>query len=313
MAAIHRIVELNRRRRHPHSRLLRSNANIRTNLNQLDILSDREIIRRYRLPRNEILTLLELLTPDLRRSTERNYALTPAVQLLCSLLYYTTGSFLQTIGDGLGLSKASVSRCVQAVTTVLVRHAPEYIRFPRTQADVHDTHRGFHSIANIPQVIGAIDGTLIPIITQRIDEPMYISRKGYSAINVQVICNHEGVITDIVAKWPGDTHDAFIWSNSAISQAAKNGQFGDSWLLGDSGYPLRLYLLTPILHPRNAAEERFSNTHRLTRCIIERTFGVWKMRFRCFDKSSGGLHFTPAKCCAVIVITAMLHNIAVRA
>ena len=35
--------------------------------------------------------------------------------------------------------------------------------------------------------------------------------------------------------------------------------------------------------------------------------GRWKLRFRCLHKSSGGLQFSPAKSCAVICVTAMLH------
>ena len=45
----------------------------------------------------------------------------------------------------------------------------------------------------------------------------------------------------------------------------------------------------------------------------ERMIGRWKLRFRCFYKSSGGLQFSPAKSCAVICVTAMLHNIAAKA
>ncbi len=38
-----------------------------------------------------------------------------------------------------------------------------------------------------------------------------------------------------------------------------------------------------------------------------------KFRFRCLHKSGGGLPFDPSKNCAVICVTAMLHNIATRA
>ena len=37
------------------------------------------------------------------------------------------------------------------------------------------------------------------------------------------------------------------------------------------------------------------------------------MRFRCLHKSGGGLQFSPAKSCAVICVTATLHNIAAKA
>ncbi|XP_051958033.1 putative nuclease HARBI1 [Xyrauchen texanus] len=72
------------------------------------------------------------------------------------------------------------------------------------------------------------------------------------------------------------------------------------------------YLLTPVQHPATIAEERFNQAHGRTRSIVERTIGLWKQSFRCISKSSGGLKLNPTKSCSVIVVTAILHNIAVR-
>jgi len=119
------------------------------------------------------------------------------------------------------------------------------------------------------------------------------------------------MFTDIVAKWPGSTHDSFAWANSAIFQMAEEGGFSDSWLLGDSGYPLHPYLLTPVQHPATIVEKRFNQAHGRTRSIVERTIRLWKQRVRCISKSSGGLKLNPTKFCCVIVVTAILHNIAV--
>jgi hypothetical protein len=50
---------------------------------------------------------------------------------------------------------------------------------------------GFHSIAQFPNVIGAIDGTLIPIQgLSGAEEPNFVCRKGYHAINVQAVADH---------------------------------------------------------------------------------------------------------------------------
>ena len=70
--------------------------------------------------------LLNLVEADLQRPTRRSYALTPATQLLVALRFYATGSFLEILGDGHGISKASVSRSVQAVTSALLRHIPDH-------------------------------------------------------------------------------------------------------------------------------------------------------------------------------------------
>lgn len=315
MAAIHRIVELNRERRRlrrPRSRYAAINAGVRARLNPLDHLTDGAIIDRYRLPRAEIMSLLALLEVDLARKSRRNFALSPTVQLLTALRFHATGGFQQTMGDGHGLSKSAVSRAVHAVNTALLAHAPTFIKLPRTREQIRGENVGFLTTGGIPLVIGAVDGTLIPILTPSLHDPIYTCRKGYSALNIQVICDHQGKFTDVVARWPGSTHDSFVWANSAVCQLAMDGEFGGGWLLGDSGYPLRPYLLTPVGNPQTISEMRYNSAHIRTRSLVERSIGIWKMRFRCIHKSAGGLRFAPGKCCAVVVVTAMLHNIAVR-
>ena len=46
---------------------------------------------------------------------------------------------------------------------------------------------------------------------------------------------------DIVAKWPGSTHNAFIWRQSGVNHKIANGEIPivNGWFLDDSGYPLR--------------------------------------------------------------------------
>ena len=46
------------------------------------------------------------------------------------------------------------------------------------------------------------------------------------------------VFTDMVVKWPGSTHDSFVLQRSRIYDRFESGEFGDSLILGDSGYPL---------------------------------------------------------------------------
>lgn len=128
MAAIQRVLVLNQRRRRPWSRLVHVNFFIRQNLSPFDILPDVAILKKIRLPRQLIMELLDLLRPALARLTRRNFALSPEVQLLAALRFFATGSFIEVVGEGYGLSKTSVWRCVHTVTNALLRHAGDYIR-----------------------------------------------------------------------------------------------------------------------------------------------------------------------------------------
>ena len=64
-------------------------------------------------------------------------------------------------------------------------------------------------------MLGCIDGTHVSIVAPSNNEENYLNRKNAHSINIQAICNSELKFIDVVAKWPGSTHDAFIWRMSA--------------------------------------------------------------------------------------------------
>jgi len=114
-------------------------------------------------------------------------------------------------------------------------------------------------------------------------------------------------ITDIVARWPGSVHDATIFQHSRLHRRLEEGEFDSGILLGDSGYPIKKYLLTPLLNLITAAENLYNNAHIRTRNIVERVFGVWKRRFPVL---SLGIRVKIQTAQDIIVATAVLHNIA---
>ncbi|WAR03050.1 HARB1-like protein, partial [Mya arenaria] len=121
------------------------------------------------------------------------------------------------------------------------------IKFPTTQADLASIKQKFYQVARMPNCIGAVDGTLIPIIAPRVREDIYVCRKGYHAINVQAVVTPDMRFTDVVDQWPGSTHDNTIFENCGLKACVEANNVG--WLLGDAGYALKLYMLTPKANP----------------------------------------------------------------
>lgn len=123
-------------------------------------------------------------------------------------------------------------------------------------------------------------------------------------MNVQVICDADMYITNIVARWPGSTHDSHIFNNSVIKNKFENGEHEGFWLLGDKGYALKSYLLTPLRDPITGGEKLYNESHIRTRNVIERMFGCWKKRFPVLSMK---IRTELSRVQAIIVATAVLH------
>jgi hypothetical protein len=248
---------------------------------------------------------------ELQRPTRRSRDFPVSIQIMVALRFVATGSFQAVYGDIHNISQSSVSKITKDVTQCLVCVCRQYVVMPTDPAELQGIMQGFYNIANFPKAIGAIDGTHVRIRSPTTDEHLHVNRKNYHSVNIQRVCDSIMKFLNVVAKWPGGTRDAFMWPNSGLSEMFENGTITNGWLLGDSGYPLRPWLMTPVLNPANRHEQGFSDAHMRTRIIVERSFGNLKSRFRCIDTSGGTLLYTPKKCCDIVVAVIVLHNICI--
>ena len=51
----------------------------------------------------------------------------------------------------------------------------------------------FYSLARFPGIIGAIDGSHVPIIAPKEDEHLFVNRKNFHSINVQVCAFYNAI------------------------------------------------------------------------------------------------------------------------
>ncbi|XP_071118415.1 putative nuclease HARBI1 [Haliotis cracherodii] len=272
--------------------------------------TDSELRDRYRFGRESINYIANILREDLERPTQRSHALNVHQQLMIAFRFYASGSFLQVIGDTMGVDKNTVSRVIVDVTDALVKRKNEFIKWPTQECYIRQVQDGFFALGGFPSVLGCIDGTHIRIQAPTRDEPAYVNRKGYHSINVQAVCDHEGKFTNVCAKWPGSTHDSHIFRTSTLCEYLERSHtsISDGFLLGDSGYPCRPFLQTPYMTPQGNVQQRYNDSLCATRATTERTFGRWKRRFHVLHSE---IRMSPRSGCQIVLACAVLHNISI--
>ncbi|XP_008548993.1 uncharacterized protein LOC106693058 [Microplitis demolitor] len=138
----------------------------------------------------------------------------------------------------------------------------------------------------MPNVMGAIDGTFIPIKAPSENPEVYVTRKCNTALTMQAICNSNLRFTDIFIGYPGSVHDARIFNNSDIfiNVSANKNQFfpPNHYIIEDKAYPPLDWCVAPFINRGGltAAQKRFNYIHAQTRQPIERSFALLFNHFR---------------------------------
>lgn len=89
----------------------------------------------------------------------------------------------------------------------------------------------FHPQVNTIEDIFCIEHHLENNFLGGEDPEIYRNRKGYFSINGQFICNANLKILNVVARWPGSSHDSTIFNNCHIKDDFENGRFRQCVLL----------------------------------------------------------------------------------
>ncbi|KAJ0169386.1 hypothetical protein K1T71_014973 [Dendrolimus kikuchii] len=258
-------------------------------------LDDTEFIQRYRLTKQLATELCNELRPKFKKA-KKSTDLSVESKILTALSFYATGSYQRPVGDinAHSLAQQTVSSVIREVTRCI--DSPEmrrkYIHFPQNLEERNKIRARFYEKFKMPGILGCIDCTHIAI--------------------VRPVCDADMQITSVDASYGGSTHDAFIWNAHPIKSHLEHIN-ESTWLLGDSGYPLRKFLMTPIINAApDTPESHYTDIHVRTRNIIERTIGLLKARFRCLLVHRV-LHYKPEMAGSITNACVILHNICNKA
>ena len=283
----------------------------------LNDTTESDIINLYRLDKHGIQYFADRIRnhPDVAKSTKAG--LSSETQVLVALRYYATGNSVISLKNtaDLKLSHGSVFNAIKNVSSALCSLLREDVAYSFEESEISEIQQGFFEYGGFPCCMGAIDGTMIKIKAPPIREDVYVGRKtdGHY-LNVQFVCDVKLRFLDAVIKYPGSVTDKTIWSMCGLNE--KLGGFLTSqercyrgYFIGDSGYNQRAKMMIPLLDPVGKKELSYNKAHKKCRCCVERSIGVYKSRFRCLCKQSGGgIQFDVEIACTIIGACAVLHN-----
>ncbi|XP_058191365.1 uncharacterized protein LOC131308446 [Rhododendron vialii] len=168
--------------------------------------------------------------------------------------------------------------------------------------------------------LGALDGTYVPVNPLAVDRPRYRSRKGEIATNVLGVCSRDLKFVFVLSGWEGLATDSRILANAISRPDGLRVPRGQYYLV-DAGYQNAEGFLAPYRgqryhiniwrqgHMLTTKEEYFNMKHSAARNVIERSFGVLKMRFAILRSHS----YYPIRT-QTLILTAccLLHNLIKR-
>ena len=103
----------------------------------------------------------------------------------------------RTIANLFGVGKSTVHKCIHDVCTAMAENIlDKYMKFPADD-DLQHLIDGFDNTMRFLNCAGAVDGTHIPIIAPESAHGVYVNRKGLYSIILQVVCDHNYIITDM--------------------------------------------------------------------------------------------------------------------
>jgi len=180
----------------------------------------------------------------------------------------------------------------------------------------------FKDLSRLPNVVGAIDGTHIPINAPHEKAVDYFSHYRHHNFGIQAVADGDLLFLDFSAGYPGSMHDARILRNSSLYHKAEQGDILTGpivnvnhheigpYLVGDSAYPISPWLQKPFPKAtRDKNEIQFNPELSSARVKIECTFRGLKSRWRILQKRlDSDIKFSVP----IAVACAVLHNVCIK-
>lgn len=255
-----------------------------------------------------------------RRNTNYRSCVPVRKRVAIAIWKLATNSEYRSVSHLFGVGITTVCHCVQEFCNAVIKVLlPVHITFPDARKLV-EMASFFSNRWRVPQCVGAIDGSHIPIIAPEEYPRDYFNRKGWHSIVLQAVVDGKGLFWDVCVGYPGSLHDARVLRQSELWEMLGDGQLLSQntvnisghnvghYLIGDPAYPLQNWLIKPFSDTGRLTQQQQRYNSRLSsaRAVVETTFGRLKGRWRCLLKRNDcKLELTKK----IVLTCCVLHNI----
>ncbi|XP_060672798.1 protein ALP1-like [Ziziphus jujuba] len=287
------------------------NTELRTSF--IDSLLDNDVtcISQLRMDRRTFVILCRLLRQDGYMKRDGTVTLEEQVCIFLHIIAYHTKN--RTIISRFYRSGETISRYFNSVLNGVLRLHSILLRHPEPVSDNCSDDRW----KMFKNCLGALDGTYIKVKVPEINKPRYRTRKGEIATNVLGVCNPNMEFIFVLPGWEGSASDSRVLRD-AISRPNGLKVPTGCYYLVDAGYTNGEGFLAPYRGTRYHLsewrdgcapinhQEYFNMKHASARNIIERCFGVLKMRWAILRSPSFYPIATQIK---IITACCLIHNL----
>lgn len=276
---------------------------------------EHEFKKAFRMGRETFEMICEELSSVIAKEDTTLRSAIPVRQRVAVCIWrLATGEPLRLVSKKFGLGISTCHKLVlevcSAIKTVLM---PKFLQWP-DEDSLKKTKEEFESVSSIPNVVGSMYTTHVPIIAPKISVAAYFNKRhternqktSYS-ITLQGVVDPRRVFTDVCIGWPGSMPDDQVLEKSALYQRAQGGLLKGVWIVGGSGYPLLDWVLVPytqqnLTWTQHAFNEKIGGVQNVAKDAFARLKGRWSCLRRRTEVKLQDLPVVLGACC-------VLHNI----
>ena len=273
----------------------------------------------FRISKETFTNLCNLLRPLLQKQeTNFRHPIGVEKRVAIAIRRLAKGDFFTSLSLQFGAGSSTCHEICKEFETHLCSLRENYVKFPKTQEEIQNAINSFEEFSEIPQVMGAVDGSHISILAPSDNKEDYFNRKHDYSVNLMGILDHRMMFLYAAVGFPGSIHDSRAFQLTDVHHDIENGDllsqptaeisglYVKPQIIGDSAFPDRNWILKP--YPNNnltPTERRFNRKLCSARVVVEQGFGLLKSRWRIlFKKNEQNLDTVARTVTAAIV----LHN-----